>query len=104
MPHLNRVQFRTYYHGTNFSNAEKVMKEGLKAHLPASEEDWYDENDPDPGHPYGVYLTDNIDTAKGYGDAVFAVDLPDFAQWGWTEGEGHVITHDLPPIFLRRVE
>jgi hypothetical protein len=101
---LNPVQFRTYYHGTNWGNVESILEEGLKAHLPGSEEPWYDLDNPDPGHPYGVYLTDTLESARNYGDAVFAVDLPNNADWKWTESEGVVIGHDISPTVLRRVE
>ena len=99
---LNRHQFRTYYHGTNAQNAEGIEKHGLQPHTPG---EWlFEEGEHDPGHPPGVYLTRNIDTARGYGDAVFAVDLPDSADWGGTESEGHVLNHGINPVVLRRVE
>ena len=104
MAYLNRHQFRTYYHGTNSRYVENIKKEGLKTHLPGSEEEWYDINNPEPGHPKGVYLTENIDTARNYGDAVFSVELPDSANWGWTEGEGSVLLHDIHPYMLKQVE
>lgn len=104
MDNLNRHQFRTYYHGTDDSNVESILKEGLKASTPGAGEYWYDETDPDLGHPHGVYFSENIETAKNYGDAVFAADLPDSADWKWTESDGTVLGHDLPSVFLRRVE
>jgi len=103
MPRLNRIQFHTYYHGTSDSNVESILKEGLKANTPGAGEYWYDENDPDPGHPHGVYFASTLEGAKAYGDAVFAADLPDSADWKWSEN-GYVLGHDLPPFFLRRVE
>jgi len=101
---LNPQQFRTYYHGTNSANAESIIREGLKASTPGAEEYWYDEDNPDPGHPHGVYLTDSIERARNYGDAIFSVELPDSADWKWTESEGHVLGHDISPLILRRVE
>lgn len=104
MSKLNRIQFHTYYHGTSDSNVESILKEGLKANTPGAEEYWYDENDPDPGHPHGVYFSGTLEGAKEYGDAVFAADLPDSADWKWSENGDYVLGHDLPPFFLRRVE
>jgi len=102
---LNRHQFRTYYHGTNPDNAESISKHGLKAHDP---EEMVREEGEEPyeytGHPKGVYLADNLYLARNYGDAVFSVDLPDSADWGWTESEGHVLRHDISPFALKRVE
>jgi hypothetical protein len=103
MPELNRIQFRTYYHGTDERNVESILKEGLKANTPGAGEYWYDENDPDPGHPHGVYFSNTIEGARAYGSAVFAADLPDTANWKWSEN-GEVLGHDLPPFFLRRIE
>ena len=104
MAYLNKHQFRTYYHGTSPHNVESIMKHGLKAHNPEEPlgED-IDENQ-FTGHPKGVYLGSDIETARNYGDAIFAVELPDSADWKWTESEGHVIGHDISPFFLKRVE
>lgn len=103
MTELNPIQFRTYYHGTDDRNVESILREGLKASTPGAEEYWYDENDPDPGHPHGVYFATTIEGARAYGPAVFAADLPDSADWKWSEN-GEVLGHDLPPYFLRQVE
>lgn len=105
---LNEHQFKRFYHGTSDQNAEKIMKEGLKAHNPAEEINMEYGEPPDTvdeGHPPGVYFGDNIDTARGYGYAVLSVDLPErHPNWGWTESEGHVWTADIPHYFIRRVE
>lgn len=106
MPELNRIQFHTYYHGTSDSNVENIMKEGLKANTPGAGEYGYEtvgEDNPEPGHPHGVYFSGTLKGAKEYGDAVFAADLPDSADWKWSEN-GYVLGHDLPPFFLRRVD
>jgi hypothetical protein len=102
---LNRHQFHTYYHGTHSANAESISKHGLKAHDP---EEMVREEGEEPyeytGHPKGVYLADTLDLARSYGDAVFSVELPNSADWGWTESEGSVLSHDIPPFMLKRVE
>lgn len=102
---LSKVQFRTYYHGTNPLNVESIQKTGLKQHNPAAFEnpDW-DEEYEFMDSPTGVYMSPDIDEARGYGKAVFAMDLPDFANWGWTGGEGRVLQSDIPPEMLKRVE
>lgn len=106
MANLNKHQFRTYYHGTNTHNVESILKHGLKANNPVESLRGQipDEDLDDYGHPTGVYLAEDIDTARGYGDAVFAVDLPRSADWRWTESEGVVLGHDISPYALRRVE
>lgn len=106
---LNRHQFRTYYHGTHRDNAESISKHGLKAHDPEALLR-AEMGEPEPeegqfsGHPKGVYLADNIDLARDFGDAIFSVELPDSAKWGWTESEGSVLLHDISPFALKRVE
>jgi len=98
--------FTRYYHGTSERNVESIMKEGLKQSDPSmwlreSGQIGEDEGE-DPGHPTGVYLGDK-ETASGYGDAVFSVDLPNkHSNWGWTESEGSVWQADIPPMFLTR--
>ena len=106
MKHLNNLQFRTFYHGTNPKNVESILKHGLKVNNPVEglRGQIPDEYLEDYGHPTGVYLTDDLETARGYGDAVFAVDLPNRADWGWTESEGAVLLHDIHPYMLKRVE
>lgn len=106
MTELNRIQFRTYYHGTDDSKVESILKEGLKASTPGAGEYGYEhvnENNPEPGHPHGVYFATTLEGAREYGPAVFAADLPDSADWKWSEN-GEVLGHDLPPYFLRQVE
>jgi hypothetical protein len=77
----------------------------LKAHNPAEGAYGYDEEaENDLGHPTGVYLAEKVDTARQYGDAVFSVELPDSADWKWTESDGSVIGHDISPFALKRVE
>jgi hypothetical protein len=95
-------QFEKYYHGTSEKNAESIMKKGLKMSNPAA--GLYDDDYEETGHPTGVYLGD-LETARGYGGAVFEVDLPaKHDNWGWTESEGHVWTANIPPKKIRRVE
>lgn len=98
-------QFERYYHGTSIHNAESIMKEGLKQHDPAEwlrQSGQISEDEEEPGHPMGVYLGDR-ETASGYGDVVFSVDLPvKHPNWGWTESEGSVWQADIPPHFLTR--
>lgn len=77
------------------------MKHGLKANNPAA--GLYDNDEEDPGHPTGVYLTENIETAREYGPAVFSVELPNSAKWKWSEN-GEVLGHDISPFALKRVE
>lgn len=103
MTELNRIQFRTYYHGTDDSKVESILKEGLKANTPGAGEWDIDDDNPEPGHPRGVYFATTIEGARKYGPAVFAADLPDSADWKWSEN-GEVLGHDLPPYFLRQVE
>lgn len=103
MASLNPHQFRTYYHGTGAHNVESIKEHGLKAHNPAAESD-YPEGYEDPGHPTGVYLTENLNTAKEYGDEVFSTELPDSAPWGWTESHGAVLKHDIHPYMLKHVK
>jgi len=101
---LSKHQFRTYYHGTQEHNVEGIEKHGLKANLPGEAWGLNDPDDPDPGHPKGVYLSSNIEGARDYGNVVYSVELPDSADWGWTESEGHVLLHDINPVVLKRVE
>ena len=97
---LNRHQFHTYYHGTNSKNVESIKKHGLIAHDPEEGEEPYEYT----GHPKGVYLAGDINMARNYGDAVFSVELPNSADWKWTESEGHVLGHDISPFALKQVE
>lgn len=102
---LSPIQFETYYHGTNPANVESIKKHGLKKSNPA--EILYDneEDANDPGHPTGVYLGSDMKTAENYGDAVFAVELPNkVTNWLWTESEGDVVGSDIPPEMLRQVK
>ena len=101
---LNRHQFHTYYHGTNDKNVESIKKHGLVAHNPAEGYEGLEEGEThEPGHPEGVYLSSNINTAREYGDAVFAVELPSSAPWGWSEN-GEVLKHNISPFALKQVE
>lgn len=103
MPRPNGPQFQTFYHGTSESNAESILKKGLKVNNPAAE--LYGDDEEDYGHPTGVYVGENIDVARGYGDAVFEVKLPArHKNWGWTESEGAVWTKNIPPSRIKRVE
>ena len=102
---LNRHQFHTYYHGTNSKNVESIKKHGLVAHNPAEGYEGLEEGEThEPGHPEGVYLSENAETARNYGDAVFSVELPNSADWGWTGSEGVVLGHSISPLALKQVE
>ena len=102
---LNRHQFHTYYHGTSDSNVESIMKHGLKANNPAEGYEGLEEGEThEPGHPEGVYLANNIEGARNYGDAVFSVELPNSAPWEWTGSEGTVLKHSISPLALKQVE
>jgi hypothetical protein len=97
------VQFERYYHGTGEHNVESILKEGLKEHNP-SEGLYEDEDYEEYEHPKGVYLAGNIEHARQYGDAIFAVDLPSAGvDWKWSS-EGYVHSGDIHPYLLRRVE
>jgi hypothetical protein len=101
---LNRHQFRTYYHGTSDRNVESIKKHGLKAHNPAEDYEGLEEGEThEPGHPEGVYLANNIEGAREYGDAVFSVELPNSAPWDWAEN-GEVLKHSISPLALKQVE
>ena len=101
---LNRHQFRTYYHGTSDSNVESIMKHGLKANNPAEDYEGLAEGEThEPGHPEGVYLSENINNAREYGDAVFSVELPNSAPWDWAEN-GEVLKHSISPLALKQVK
>lgn len=108
---LNRHQFHTYYHGTSDRNVESIKKHGLQVNNPAEgyegmEEDESEEmgNSPyEPGHPPGVYLSSRIEGAREYGNAVFSVELPNSADWGWAEN-GEVLNHSISPLALKQVE
>ena len=105
MASLNPHQFRTYYHGTSDRNVESIKKHGLKAHNPAEGYEGLKEGEThEPGHPTGVYLSENLETARAYGDAVFSVELPDSAPWEWTGSEGTVLGHSIHPYMLKHVE
>ncbi len=103
---LNRHQFKTYYHGTSAHNVDSIMKHGLRASNPLAGllvEGLQEDEMNDPGHPEGVYFSDNIKGAREYGDAIFSVELPDSANWGWSEN-GFVLKHGISPLILKRVE
>lgn len=107
MPRPDGPQFAKYYHGTREGNVESILKEGLKMHNPVEglRGQIPDDDLEDYGHPTGVYLGRDLDTARGYGDAVLEVTLPErHENWGWTESEGHVWQADIPPKHIRRVE
>lgn len=105
-PHrLSPIQFETYYHGTNPANVESIKKHGLKMNNPAAGLYDNEEDENDPGHPTGVYLSSNINTAEDYGDAIFAVELPNKGtNWLWTESDGEVVGSDIPPEMLKQVK
>lgn len=103
MPIPDGPQFEKLYHGTNRSNVESILKEGLKVNNPAAGL-YGDDADEDYGHPTGVYLG-STETARDYGDAVFEVELPSrHENWGWTESEGRVWTEDIPANRIRYVQ
>lgn len=81
------------------------MKEGLKAHNPAEEINAQYGEDPDtedPGHPKGVYMSENRKLAEGYGRHIYSMELPTRGEnWGWTESEGDVWTKDIIPHLIR---
>lgn len=104
MSYLNPHQFRTYYHGTGDHNVESIKKHGLKAHNPAEGYEGLEEGEThESGHPEGVYLSNNIDTAREYGNSIFSVDLPDSASWGQSEN-GEVLKHSIHPSILKHIE
>jgi len=104
MASLNPHQFRTYYHGTQPHNVASIKRHGLKAHNPAEGYEGLKEGEThEPGHPTGVYLAQSLEGARGYGDSVFSVELPDSAPWLWA-GNGHVLKHDIHPYMLKHIE
>lgn len=101
---LNRHQFETYYHGTGTHNVASIMKHGLRSSNPAAGYEGLEEGEThEPGHPEGVYFSDRLEGAREYGDAIFSVELPRSADWGWSEN-GHVLKHGISPLILKRVE
>lgn len=101
---LNRHQFHTYYHGTSDMNVESIMKHGLRPHNPAEGYEGLEEGEThDPSHPEGVYFSDSIEGAREYGNAVFSVELPNSANWLWSDS-GYVLAHGVSPLALKQVE
>lgn len=91
---LSKHQFKTYYHGTRPEYADAITKEGLKT----------SQSHPG-GSPKGVYFAGSLESASRFGDAVFAMDLPEsqVAPVGM-DGDWYMVSHNISPLVLKRVK
>ena len=92
MSNLNKKQFATYYHATHSRNVPSILKEGLRVATPGA-----GNVEEDEGHPTGVYLTPDIESARDYGDSVFEVQVNP-KKLGYSPENSHEYSHtDIPP-------
>lgn len=97
-------QFETYYHGTSSHNLPSIFKQGLIPHLPGGGVVFFDGDDGDPGHPEGVYITKDLETARDYGDAVLEVQL-ERKHIGYSPETSHEFsTVRIPPRRIKLLE
>lgn len=91
MPPLGKIQFKTFYHGTPAENEESITEKGLVPRNYA---------------PKGVFLSDSIDVAKGFGNSVYSVDLPEnlVHPVGMPNSGFYMVTHGISPHALNKVE
>ncbi len=100
--HMSQNQFATYYHGTGHHNVESIKEKGLIPNRPGEDMGFEDAD-----HPWGVYMTQNLDEAREFGPAVFAVDLSreEERNMNYSYSNSHnAYPGVVPPHRLRLVE
>ena len=93
------------FHGTKLENVDNILKKGLRPRRPPSM-GFDDEGNYSDAYPRGVYLTDDLEHASAFGDAVFEVDHSKLrGPWEYSADEmAEVYTKRIPPRLLKRIK
>lgn len=83
-----------FYHATNPSLVKSILEKGLEPNNPTFDDDWVDDE-----HPPGVYLTETLDEALEWGDAVLAVK----SRWKDVAHNRTADLHSKDPIPPHRI-